>query len=110
MPIFTISKETWEVIMSNRAKAKELFAGERVMFLDGRGLSVGEVVTCDACPNVSTINVGWHKMPTETELRTLRFCKSTRFLMPEEIYPYDEDGSGDTLCPECRAKRETKVS
>lgn len=108
MPNFTVSKETWEIITkTNRVKAKDLVDGQRVMFLDGLNLSVGDVVTCDECPNVSTINVGWWKQPSEQELRTLKFCKSTKLLAPEEIWPYDDDGSGNVICPGCRAKRIT---
>lgn len=105
MPNFTISKELWETITkTNRVKAEDLVDGQRVMFLDGLGLSVGDVVTCDDCPNRSTINVGWWKQPTEEELRSLKFCNSTKLLEPEQIWPSD---GGKTVCPECRAKFET---
>jgi hypothetical protein len=111
----SVSKElsvaTIEAFKKNRVKAAELKDGQEIVtFVDGR-LYLGTVVRCDECPNISTINGGNVLASTsELLLQAKQFCQSSMLLGPGAIGCYDQDGSGDILCPACTKVREDKSS
>lgn len=106
-----LSVDTCEVLFNrNRIKAKDAIDGQTIAFFHDGVLFTGDVVRCDECPNISTINGGVVDVivVSEYDLMMLKFVHSNRLLEPEVIGCYDADGSGHVLCPECTAKRKTQ--
>ena len=106
-----LSIQTCDIIFKqNRVKSYAVMDGEFCFYLNSKGvLYGGSMCHCDTegCPCfgfVNTSSIDAINTPESALLRT-PFVHS-KHNVQDAIGCYDDDGSGDVLCPNCRAKRE----
>lgn len=105
-----LSVATCDILFKQRrVKVKDLIEGERFLtMLDGI-LYSGDATRCVDCEAVCLVNGGPVSTATsESQLiaSNMRFAYSSKGRIKDEIGCYDEDGSGDAICNDCRAQRE----
>lgn len=114
MAIQPIDYQVAAALKAGRVKVATLTDGQTILTWapcpedpSKTALYQGDVVRCDECPNVSTIN-GRFISSFDGVLELAKqhpFALGQYLIGPDEIGCYDSDGSGDVLCPDCSSKR-----
>lgn len=106
-----LSQSTLDAFRRNNRSPEEVDDGEEFLSFLGDALVSGSMVHCDTqgCPKFGYVNGGTVDAQTtpESALVNIPVIKSPNFV-GEAIGCYDEDGSGDVLCPACIEVRKAK--